>query len=196
MREKMDRFPLCWPVGWIVTPASERISMKSWRMPFARIRDSVFRELERFGADEVILSTNLPLNRAGLPYSPDALLEQPGAAVYFSWKKRMMCLACDRYLSVGHNLKAIAMTIEAIRGIERWGASQMMERAFSGFAQLPESVAKDWRDVLQFGKSTPTKTMIEDRFRALARARHPDAGGTREEFEELVKAKAAALQEV
>src|SRR3546814_19053229 len=48
-----------------------------------------------------------------------------------------MTFACDRWDTVRDNVRAIGKTIEAIRGIERWGASDMMERAFSAFEALP-----------------------------------------------------------
>ena len=46
-------------------------------------------------------------------------------------------------------LMRLAKSIEAMRGIERWGPSQMMERTFTGFAALPEKSGSDWWDVLQ-----------------------------------------------
>jgi hypothetical protein len=44
-----------------------------------------------------------------------------------------MCLACDRWDKVQDNIYAIAMTIEPLRGIERWGSGSMVEQ----FAQMP-----------------------------------------------------------
>jgi len=47
-------------------------------------------------------------------------------------------LACDLFNEVRLNMHAIALTIEAMRQIERCGASSMLERAFRGFiAALP-----------------------------------------------------------
>jgi len=47
-------------------------------------------------------------------------------------------LACDLFNEVRLNMHAIALTIQAMRQIERCGASSMLERAFRGFmAALP-----------------------------------------------------------
>jgi hypothetical protein len=47
-------------------------------------------------------------------------------------------LACDLFVEVRLNMHAIGLTIEAMRQIERCGASSMLERAFRGFiAALP-----------------------------------------------------------
>ena len=88
------------------------------------------------GGSGVILSTNIPLRNDGLPYANSREPNDPGVAVYFQHKKREMCFACDAFKTVRENAYSIGKTIEALRGIERWGASDMMERAFRGFAAL------------------------------------------------------------
>jgi hypothetical protein len=56
-------------------------------------------------------------------------------------------LACDLFNEVRLNMHAIALTVEAMRQIERCGASSMLERAFRGFmAALPAK-----------GETSPTK---------------------------------------
>jgi hypothetical protein len=66
----------------------------------------------------------------------------PGVAVYFVRNEKQVVFACDKYDFLRENIHAIAKTLEAMRGIERWGASEMMERAFSGFKGLPETAGK------------------------------------------------------
>ena len=48
-----------------------------------------------------------------------------------------MCFACDKWRDVYDNIYAIGKTIEALRGIERWGTGDMVEQAFTGFVALP-----------------------------------------------------------
>jgi hypothetical protein len=45
-------------------------------------------------------------------------------------------IACDQFKEVRLNMCAIALTIKAIRQIERCGTSSLLERAFKGFAAL------------------------------------------------------------
>lgn len=52
-------------------------------------------------------------------------------------------IACDAFAEVRLNLAAIVNTIRAIRQIERCGTSTLLERAFKGFAALPENASPD-----------------------------------------------------
>jgi hypothetical protein len=195
MEEVMNesRFPLCWPQG--VPRTQCRSSNYTWKQDAERIRTDLLTELERLNVDDIIISTNARTNAFGTPRL-DERPSDPGVAIYFTRKKKRLCFACDRWDSIRLNMKAIAMSIEAIRGLERFGAADMVERAFTGFAQLPAQTKKPWREVLQFGLSTPTRDMVEERFKNLARSRHPDAGGSHDLMSELNTARAAALQEL
>lgn len=46
-------------------------------------------------------------------------------------------IACDQFREVRLNMAAIAMSIKAIRQLERCGTSAILERAFKGFSALP-----------------------------------------------------------
>lgn len=48
-------------------------------------------------------------------------------------------IACDQFVEVRLNLCAIMLSIRALRQLERCGTSQLLERAFKGFAALPEA---------------------------------------------------------
>jgi hypothetical protein len=97
---------------------------------------------------------------------------------------------------VADNLAAVAATLDALRAIERHGGGSILERAFIGFAALPASIEKPWRETLGFGFSTPTAAMVEDKYRSLAKTHHPDQGGDHERMSELNLARAAALVEL
>lgn len=77
------------------------------------------------------------MRQDGFPYPKQALPADKGVAIYFTLNSRQMCFACDRWDKVQDNIYAIAMTIEALRGIERWGSGSMVEQAFTGFVALP-----------------------------------------------------------
>ncbi|MGP8269090.1 MAG: J domain-containing protein [Terracidiphilus sp.] len=113
----------------------------------------------------------------------------------FTYKKNQMCFACDRYRTVKENLTAIGKTIEALRGMERWGASDMMERAFRGFTALAASNGRDWWDVLQVRRDASREAM-EANFRLLAQDRHPDRGGSQDAMVELNRAHEDARREL
>lgn len=120
-------YPLSWPIGWPRNKSTVRSRFGTWRNKpsVARSRDVVIAELKRAGVADwkVVISTNLPLRRDGLPYSNQKEPDDTGAAVYWKDRKgKQLVLACDKYDTVGDNLYAIGKTIEATRGIERWGS--------------------------------------------------------------------------
>jgi hypothetical protein len=119
----------------------------------------------------------------------------PGVAVYFSVEGQQRVFAADRWDRVRDNIRAIAKTIEALRGIERWGASEMMERAFAAFVALP---APTWRDELGFAPGAkPTPAEIETRYRDLAKRWHPDTpDGNAEKFKAITAAREEARREL
>lgn len=196
-RAPVESFPLYWPEGWKRTPYSSRESNGTFRDHIGRNHRDLARQIELLGGRDVIISSNLPLRRDGLPYADASAGDDPGVAVYFNYKKKPMCFACDRYVRVGQNLRAITLTIEAIRGIERWAASDMMERAFKGFTAISETAGEYWRDVFEIPPDAkPSEDQINSMFRNLCFVFHPDHGGKPEEFHRLVLARENALKDL
>lgn len=187
-------YPLAWPTGW---PRTKSPQNARFRVTPEKARQELIWEVERMGGRYIVLSTNLPLRRDGRPYAgakPDG--GDHGVSVYFMRKGKQMVFACDRWTLVEDNMRAIQKTIEAMRGIERWGASDMMERAFSAFEALPAPGAKrPWMAVLGFKPgSIVTRADVELAFRDLSKRHHPDVGGTHEAMAELTVAKQEALE--
>jgi hypothetical protein len=85
-----------------------------------------------------------------------------------------------------------------MRAIERHGGGQILERAFLGFAALPENAGRTWREVLGITLERPTLQLVEDRFRALVKMYHPDVTGEKEsdKFREITAARDAARMEL
>lgn len=192
-----EAFPLSWPIGW---PRTSKLSSSRFDVSLAAARDGLFDQLRLLGATLPVLSTNIPLRRDGLPYANQPEPSDKGAAIYFVLNGKPMVFACDRWDRVKDNIRALEKTIEAIRGIERWGASDMLERAFSGFSALPAPGAhRSWREVFDFlpnDNAQITPAVIETRYRRLAKTRHPDAPtGSHEKMSELNRARDEALKE-
>lgn len=222
MNEK-TAYPLSWPDGWKrISPLDrayakfERIQ-KEYRAPsspggqgwYARTRRDltiadglgrVLEELRRMGIDrdDVIISTNVKLRLDGLPASNKGDPADPGAAVYWVESgKPMRCMAIDRYTRVADNLAAIAATLDAMRAIERHGGAEILNRAFTGFAALPEKASSPWRDILELSSEKVTKAEVDSAFRRLAHQFHPDKeSGNADKFNQIVRAREAAYLEV
>lgn len=187
-----EAYPLSWPDGWKRVPYRTRSRFKV--SGFGKARDFLLDEVYRMGGASVILSTNIALRLDGLPYANTREPNDPGVAVYFRYKKREMCFACDAYTTVRENAYAIAKSIEALRGIERWGASDMMERAFRGFTAIAAQSEETWWDVLEC-LPTADLDIINAQYRVRARSAHPDTGGSHEAMSRLNTARDRALEE-
>lgn len=198
----MEAYPLQWPAGRRRVDRNQREAAR-FDVSLGRARDNVVAEVTllcggRWASDPaVVISSNLALRRDGLPLANQRQPDDPGVAVYFLYKKRQMSFACDRWLKIEHNMQAIAKTIEALRGIARWGSGDMLEAAFTGFTALPApSSVKTWREVIGVLPGVRDMSIVRTEFRRRAAERHPDRGGTHEGMTELNAALAAAEREL
>jgi DnaJ domain len=164
-----EAFPLQWPHGRPRTSSPERSRFGTRSVAVAT--KELFAEIRRLGAGMPVLSTNIKLRLDGLPYSNQSPPADKGVAVYFTNKKQAMCFACDRWDRVEDNIYAIAMTIGALRGIERRGSGSMVEQAFTGFVALP--APKDPHVILGVRPGATTDE-IDTAFRQKAKIAHPD----------------------
>jgi hypothetical protein len=199
-----EAFPLAWPHGWPRTPhgkqedGSGRFTRNKWDgskgWTFADARDRLIDEALKLGGRSVVLSTNFPLRRDGLPGARTGRIDDEGVAIYFALNGRTMAMACDRFRKAEHNMRSLTLAIEAMRQLERHGDGHMMERAFDGFAALPAPSSISWWHVLQVDRNA-SRTEIEAAFRRLARERHPDlAGGSDAMMADLNRARDEALR--
>lgn len=168
-----EAFPLSWPPGFprTVKPKKSPFEIKSFEVT----RQRLFGELRLLRASDLILSTNIPLRNDGMPYANRNRLPDPGVAIYFKWRGEDRVLACDRWDRIEDNLHAIELTIAALRGLERWGASDILRRAFTGMTALP--APPQWWDVLEVREDSSIE-VCEANYRVRIQAAHPDRGGS------------------
>jgi len=189
-------YPLQWPAGRKRT-ASHRRARANFSTSFAVARDNLIAEVKRLGGRNLVISTNVPLRQDGLPYASYRKIEDEGVAVYFTLDGEQMSFACDRWDRVEHNMHAIVKTIDALRGIARWGTGDMMKAAFTGFTALPSPTAqRTWREVLGVAPDVRDMSMVRSAYRVLASRHHPDKGGSHDAMTELNAALAAAEKEL
>lgn len=192
------RYPLHWPQGWPRTLPENR----QWWSRYKTTEDQAKRELldslRLLGAQDVILSTNVRVRADGLPYSGLKAPEDAGVAVYFTRDGLSVVLACDKYTKLGLNYRAIWHAVEGMRAIERSGVSELLERAFTGFAALPAAAStSSWRAELGFAEGQHVdRPAVILRFKELVKIRHPDQGGSNDDFMRLCGARDAAIREV
>lgn len=192
-------YPLSWPQGQPRTPA-HRVQ-KSRFTSAVKTQDYIQKELVNevrlLGGSGLIISTNIELRNDGLPYANRRPVRDAGVAVYFKRKGKDQCFACDSWATVAENMRAICLTISALRGIDRWGCGDALDRAFVGFAALPAPGGhskRNWWTVL--GVSSDASAIeAEAAYKGLARAHHPDNGGDPAVMSEVNEARAAMRRE-
>lgn len=186
MSAPLEAFPLTWPAGRPRLPWGRRERAR-FDTTFARARDNVAHEVEllagKYSNAKLIISTNIPLRKDGLPLASYKTPTDMGVAVYFRYNGQDVSFACDRWDRIEHNMQAIAKTVEALRGIDRWGTGDMMKAAFTGFLALPAPTEKKhWREV--FGTTPHDSTdAIINRYRTLRSEAH--RAGDSERYEAL-----------
>ena len=174
-----EAFPLEWPHGW---PRTRRRTEPKYKVGYQQAMDEMLRELKLLGASVIVVSTNVPVRQDGLPYADYVRrrIDDPGVAVYFKRKGEPQVIACDAWERVQHNIRAIGLTVAGLRAVQRAGASELLNRAFTGFKALPANASpsstRTWREVLGVS-SGATIDYAKKRYRKLAAENHPDKAG-------------------
>jgi hypothetical protein len=203
----MQKYPLDWPQGYnrygVYRVGRPLFKTATLFEACKRLKDEVRRlqgKSTRYEVD-LIISSNVPLTKNGDPRADylRSKISDPGVAVYFKHNGQAVVLCCDKYIAVEDNIKAIAITIEDMRRIERNGVSDFIRRSFTGFKALGvgSSAARDWWQWFNFDeRPAPTYknfTSVQSSYRDQAKALHPDTTpGNGKEFAELGAAWAQA----
>ena len=186
------QYPLEWPDGWPREGCADHSGFNRERT-FSRARDALFSELYLLEASAPVISTNLELRNDGWPRASEKTPEDRGVAVYFGYHDTASVMACDRFKRIACNVWAIHLSVKAMRSLARYGASNILDRAFRGFAQIGHDptaktegivVARDWWDVLGC-RPTDDPYTIRKAYRLKAKRYHPDRGGDEEAFKEI-----------
>lgn len=212
---RREPFPLQWPEGWKRTAIRSKSKFGHKGSGQVSLSNALFflrEELQRLGARNAVITSDLPTRNDGLPYA-DGRATDPGIAVWFVLDGHERVFACDKWKSAAENMQSIALSIEAMRGLTRWGASDIVTRAFTGFSALPPGSGDDgaaapppkpvrtWRQVFgveAFETLGPDDLLavVRGRHRAQIKTAHPDAGGSHDLAAELNAALAEAEREL
>lgn len=196
MEQIITASPLTWPTGWPRTKRPESSRFGKWNKPVSihKASTEVLDQLRIMGIPQrdVIISTNLKLRNDGLPYSNQRQPEDVGVSVWFMQEGQQKVIPLDKYTKIADNLWAVAKTIEAMRGIERWGGGQILERVFTGFNALPgpeNTSPATWKDYFAAHgyelvglDDSEVLSDLRVAYKQLSKNLHPDRGGNHEEM--------------
>jgi len=174
-----------------------------FRSTYVQTLDLLEQELNYLRAREIVLQAFISwqdLRNDGLPRS-DAKFVDPGVILTFDSASGPLSFPCDRYTDWQANLRAIALWLEALRAVNRYGVTRHAEQ-YQGWKKLaaPNGPAPMVRDEAAafvashsgapeiWPRVKADKSVRDDAYRLAARACHPDGGGTHERFVKLQEA--------
>lgn len=163
-----------WP-GRKMTPHSERR-----RSPFsAAFGDTTIllrRELDHLGAHQAVLELAIgegDIRLDGLPRA-SARAAHPGVVLSFESRHGPLRYAVDRFVAWQDNLRAIALGLESLRRVDRYGMSSSGEQ-YRGWLALEAGTS----DLVTWGRTLITH---HGGVAAALMATHPDRGGDPDDF--------------
>ena len=163
------------------------------------------KELEKIKASKFVIQIDVPesqIRNDGLPYSKARPIFQ-GVIIAFNSKFGHLKYLTDSFDDWRENLRAIALGLEALRKVDRYGITKRGEQ-YKGWKQLPAAAnISDINKAAEFisshsGISVDGILRSRDHavvaYRRAARKLHPDKGGDKELFNRLQKAKGLLLK--
>lgn len=193
---------------WPVALTRERRSRWAFKAGWEATLTLLDREIRALDGRDVVIQADFSeddLRLDGWPRASARVPDFPGVIVSFGSRHGPLSYLTDEYTFWQHNVRAIALGLESLRAVDRYGVSKRGEqykgwRAIGagsdvgGFASVDE--ASRW--LLQVGdpdgslaaSSTSGRDHHRKAYRAAARLLHPDVGGDPAEFKRLQEAKA------
>lgn len=145
------------------------------------------RELEALGANSVVIQLALmpqDIRQDGLPRA-NAKPSHPGVILSFDSSHGALSYPTDRFDAWEDNLRAIALSLQALRAVDRYGVTRRGEQ-YRGWNQLPGPQAKQASMTPEEAKALLHKYGGETQ---AIMASHPDRGGSVEWFEKVQEAR-------
>lgn len=186
-------------VNWPGKPTPRR-KRAQFKAGYSATLELLETELRMLAARQVVIQLALSDRDIRVDGRPRAgsRPSHPGVILSFQSKHGPLSYPCDTYEDWEDNLRAIALALEHLRAVDRYGVTKRGEQ-YKGWTQLPPPAVN----------GTPT-TVIEaltvladaikrtervsrenwpDIYRKAAMATHPDRGGTAEAFKRVQDAK-------
>jgi hypothetical protein len=181
MRFVTRALPAVWPTGQRTPPEQRQHSR--FKAPYSRTLEQLQHELRLLDAVEpVVLEAGFQpheIRMDGLPRK-GARPGDPAVIVSFDSRVGPLRYGCDTFWSHEDNLRAIALALEALRAVDRYGVTKRGEQ-YTGFAALPS--AEMTRE-----KAIQLLEQLGGEKEALRRT-HPDTGGSAVAFNEVQQAR-------
>jgi len=121
---------------WPQEPTRSR-EKSLFKSSYTQTLDLLERELFIINAKEVVIRlwlTPREIRNDGLPRA-DARPSQPGVILEFTTRHGRITMPCDTFTTWQDNLRALALSLEALRKVDRYGCSKKGQQ-YTGWKQL------------------------------------------------------------
>lgn len=158
------------------------------------------RELTKLGCKRLVIQLDCDrsqIRQDGLPRA-DARA-RPGVIIAFNSKHGPLRYPCDTFDDWQDNVRAIALALEALRTVDRYGVTKRAEQ-YKGWQSLPSPNGDHWtpdaaRQFLRslFGEGMHRAASTEELIRLAEFKTHPDRGGNPDDFKKVQQARKLLL---
>lgn len=183
-----------WPPGMRVKPIVEwpgqmspSRSRANFSASFSSTVSLLWRELYQLGGRNVILQVGIPEQQFRIDGFPraDARADHPGVILTLDSKHGALSYPCDTFDRWQDNLRAIALALEALRKVDRYGVTKRGEQ-YTGFKAIGAVAMPPKMDEQEARRTLATFGGGD--FRKAQRATHPDRGGDASHFDRVMQA--------
>lgn len=194
------------PLQWAgpITPAEQRRSRWAFRAGWSDTLRLLEDELWRLDADRVVVEADFrerDLRRDGMPRADARQPEFPGVRIAFDSKHGPLVYATDAYEFWQHNVRAVALSLEALRAVDRYGVTKRAEQ-YTGWRAIGVGPATPMdtgpmteaqaRDLLLALVGVPNGDNSDlALYRRAVKIAHPDQGGSRAVWDQVQEARKA-----
>lgn len=157
-------------------------------------------ELRKLSALDIVIQAGFSLDQIrndGWPRGGQSP-KHPGIILSCRSRGQSLSFPCDTYDTWQDNIHAIALSLNALRAVDRYGVTKGAEQ-YRGFAQLGAPVAagtpKSAALVFALFSKIPDVEILSNAdsarqaFKAAIKVTHPDRGGRQEDFHMVMQAK-------
>lgn len=138
------------PIHLWPRPETKRRKRSVFKSAYSRTLDLLFREIEHLGGRDIVVQIDVQEHEIRLDGWPrsDARPASPRVLVSLNSKHGPLAYPCDRFDRWQDNLRAIALALEALRKVDRYGVTTHGEQ-YTGWRALPASVNGDGFDTIE-----------------------------------------------
>ncbi len=165
-----------------------------FKTAYSKTLDLLERELSNLGAKDIVIQAYFrreEIRNDGWPKS-SARPSDPGVILnFYDALKESYSYPCDTFDAWEDNLRGIALSLEALRAVDRYGVTRGREQ-YQGFKRLAAPASIDQKTVAAQFIAFHAGVRIEDvrldldgAYKLAARRLHPDQGGSHDQFVQL-----------